>query len=300
MNLKIILIKHYALSKGLIYTLEKKDFIIALIGISGGILSIFGGFLLSISFSLRNKKREIEFKMQLLYLKIIKEKEKLPNELIKKISDFENESHKFSKYLEGGSNYKDSLYTSMLDFSKLKKSNIKNKRLINKIKKSPGHLEYSKNFEAFAKWTDLNLKSKNIDDYKKIYEIFSKYKTFESYSESILQNFSDTFSENEKDIYHNYIKNTKSNREELWNISKLLPNLKFGMIYLIGVLYLMLIGTIGILIPFIDDKLTKSEVQFLMTAVCILTFVYILLVFLNSYTSSNPKKIRPEIKKYYY
>lgn len=281
--------------------MEEKDFFIVLIGFSGAIISIFGGFLLSISFNLKNKKRETDLKMQLLYLEITKEQKKLPFDLIKKISIFENESHQYSLYLDGGFEYKSSPYTSMLDFSDLKKNNNKNKRLVNKIKKHPGHLECSKNFDTFARYTNLNIDSKNIEEYKKIYDLFSKYKSFSEYSEYLSRNLSDSFSESEKEIYHKFIEQTKVKREKLWNLSLTLPSFKFDLMYFLGVIYLIVIGSLGVLFPFkCEEYLSKGDVQDLMTCVCLLTFAYILLVFLSSYTSINPRKLKKEIRKYYY
>lgn len=284
----------------MILILSDKDLLIALIGISGGILSIFGGFLLSIAFSIRKKTEEIEFEMQLMHLEILEIKEEIPIQLVNKIIKFEKNAHRFSKYLKDGSNFINSKYTSLLDFSEINRKDKENVKRIKQITQYLDLFEYSKDFEQFSRWINLSSELRNCKDYKDLYLFLSNNSDFRSYSKWLNQQAQSEFSIEELEVYQNYIETTKVQRSKLWNLNQTIPKFKNNHVYFYGIVYLMLISFTGIIYPFYNSAIPKEDSRFLILCICVLTFLYIYLVYRYSFSSNLSKEKKKELKKYYF
>lgn len=279
--------------------MSDKDLLIALIGISGGIVSIFGGFLLSIAFSIRKQTEEMQFEMQLMHLEILEKKENMPNDLINKIKNFEQNAHRFSKYLKDGSNFMNSKYVSMIDFSEISLKDKENNNRVKKITKNLDFLRYSKDFEQFSRWTNLAFKLRECKEYKELYLFLSKNSDFKSYSNLLIQQAQNEFSDEELEAYHGYIESTKVQRSKLWNLNHTIPKFKNNNVYFYGILYLIFISCLGIIYPFYNSNAPKEESRFLILCICSLTFIYVYMTYKYAFYSTLSNKKKTEIKKYY-
>lgn len=278
-----------------------KDLLIVLIGLSGTIVSIFGGFLLSIGHGLNETKRAIEFEMELLHKEIIQEQEKLPSQLLYKIIDFEEKAHHYSKYLEGEYGFEYLPYTTLLDHSKIRKRFNEKKHLARKVKRLYEFIIYSPDFDTFVRWTNLDKKWRKSDELKAIHSFLSCYKTTEAYSIVLEESVFKVFTLEEKKIYSEFIKATKNQRDRLWNLSIIKPTYWNQNFYILGLVYLVGITFFGVLIPFIFESVFKSvDAKLFMIIVCVLTLVYVSGVFVRGLTSKTSRRMRRKIRRHHW
>jgi len=281
--------------------MEKSELLIALIGVTATFVSILGGFLLTISHNINESKRKMEFEIELLYMEILKEQNTLSSQLITKIKKFEEESHRYSMYIDGQFGHIQLPYTSTLDYLEMRKNYKKDKKAVKIIKKQSEFLRYSKDFETFIRWSKLRRKWAESAEFQALYEFLSQNQTIEQYSLELNRKFANSFTSNEMKEYKKFINSTKFQRDQLFNQAIIIPSHKNQKFYSFGVVYLVSITVIGIICPFYfySYSFSKDLIKVGMIIVCLLTSVYISLTFAIGLTSKRPKKMREKVRQYY-
>lgn len=267
-----------------------------LLSVSATIFAIIGGFILTFSLSMRQKKLELDMEIELSYHEMMFLRREVDPLLLQKIEAFEEKVFQEAILLEGGTEIQNIRFTSSIDHQRIKRMRRRNKKSISKVYRLREFVRYSTDFENFKRNSCITIWWFEKERIKVIYEVVKQYEDTETYRVTLVKKAKTHFTEGELDAYNTYLDTLKPFKEKIWNLSFLVPSLKNQRMTTIAVIYLSLIAFFGMFEPLINPE--NFNVKHNLMTVFTLTLVYILLNYFNTFTHRYTLRLSNEIKRF--
>lgn len=279
--------------------MENKDWMILLVGISGTIIAFFGAFILNIAVIIKNKNREIDFEIGLVYKELLKKRSEVPKKTIEKILQFETEHIEKAVYLEGRIDAEDIKYTTQFDYYKINK--LKKKWFLRyMVRNLYEFILFSKNFEYFSNNANISTLLKKSSDFREIYEFVKKFQSIENYVDFLEEELKTFFTKEELEQYLNYMRVTEMDRDKLWNLIVLKPSFKNELLYFVGILYVCGIAFLGVFEPLYYYRIgaTMNHIPNVFS-IFFLSIIYIALCFIYAFVPTGSRRRNKQLSNYF-